>query len=79
MAYASKPWTGYTHQWNKVWALPYSKYFMASTHNKEETYKAKQKNYRSFIASTTGTEEAVTCPASDEAGFKSNPCKLWLV
>jgi len=72
MAHVSKSWTGYTHQWNKVWALPYSKYFMASTHNKEETYKAKQKNYRSFIASTTGTEEAVTCPASAEAGFKSN-------
>ena len=62
----------YTHQWNKVWALPYSKYFMASTHNKEETHKAKQKKYRSFIASTTGTEKAVTCPASAEAGFKSN-------
>lgn len=72
MAHVSKSWTGYTHQWNKVWALPYSKYFMASTHNKEETYKAKQKNYRSFIASTTGTEEAVTCPASAEAGYKSN-------
>jgi len=72
MAYTSKSWTGYTHQWNKIWALPYSKYFMASTHNKEETYRAKQKNYRSFIASTTGTEEAVTCPASAEAGFKSN-------
>lgn len=72
MAYASKSWTGYTHQWKKVWALPYSKYFMASTHNKEETYKAKQKNYRSFIASTTGTEKAVTCPASAEAGYKSN-------
>ena len=72
MAYASKSWTGYTHQWKKVWALPYSKYFMASTHNKEETYKARQKNYRSFIASTSGTEKAVTCPASAEAGFKSN-------
>lgn len=72
MAYASKSWTGYTHQWKKVWALPYNKFFMASTHNKEETYKAKLKNYRSFIASTTGTEKAVTCPASAEAGFKSN-------
>lgn len=72
MAYASKSWTGYTHQWKKVWAMPYSKYFMASTHNKEETYRAKLKNYRSFIASTTGTEKAVTCPASAEAGFKSN-------
>ena len=72
MSWNAKSWTGYTHQWKKVWALPYSKYFMASTHNKEETYKAKQKNYRSFIASTTGTEKAVTCPASAEAGFKSN-------
>ena len=28
MAYASKSWTGYTHQWKKVWALPYSKYLL---------------------------------------------------
>lgn len=72
MSCIAKSWTGYTHQWNKEWALPYSKYFMASTHNKEETYKARQKNYRSFIATKTGNEEAVTCPASAEAGFKSN-------
>lgn len=72
MVGASKSWTGYTHQWKKMWAMPYSKYFMASTHNKEETFKAKHKNFRSFIASTTGSEDAVTCPASAEAGFKSN-------
>lgn len=72
MSDVAKSWTGYTHQWDKLWAWSYNKYFMASTHNKRETYKARQKNYRSFIASTTGTEEAVTCPASAEAGFKSN-------
>jgi hypothetical protein len=72
MANVSKSWTGYTHQWKKVWASPYNKYFMASTHNKEETQRARDNNYRSFIASTTGTEDAVTCPASAEAGFKSN-------
>ena len=72
MALSAKSWTGYTHQWNKEWANEYAEYFMASTHNKEETNKARLKNYRSFIASTTGTEEAVTCPASAEAGFKSN-------
>ncbi len=72
MVKTAKSWTGYTHQWNKEWANKYSEYFMASTHNKEETYKAKQKNYRSFIATKTGNEEAVTCPASAEAGFKSN-------
>lgn len=72
MVNAAKSWTGYTHQWNKEWANKYGNYFMASTHNKEETYKAKQKNYRSFIATKDGNEEAVTCPASAEAGFKSN-------
>ena len=72
MSSNAKSWTGYTHQWNKWWASEYSDYFMASTHNKEETSKARLKNYRSFIASTTGTEDAVTCPASAEAGFKSN-------
>jgi len=72
MALSAKSWTGYTHQWNKWWASEYSEYFMASTHNGEETNKARLKNYRSFISSTTGNEDAVTCPASAEAGFKSN-------
>tara|TARA_R110002153_G_scaffold174580_3_gene327820 strand:+ start:1422 stop:2123 length:702 start_codon:yes stop_codon:yes gene_type:complete len=72
MTKASKSWTGYTHQWNKEWANSYGEYFMASTHNQEETNKAKLKNYRSFIATKVGNEEAVTCPASAEAGFKSN-------
>lgn len=72
MTLVAKSWTGYTHQWNKLWALGYNQYFMASTHNQAESDRARSKNYRSFVSTTTGTEDAVTCPASAEAGYKSN-------
>lgn len=72
MVNSAKNWTGYTHQWDKNWASNYSKWFMASVHNQDEAVNAKSKNYRSFIASKIGNEKAVTCPASAEAGFKSN-------
>lgn len=68
----SSSWTGYTHQWSKDWANGYSDYFMASVHNSEEVKSAKQKVWRSFIATKTGDEKAVVCPASNEAGFVTN-------
>lgn len=72
MAEASSTWTGYTHQYKKRWAKDYNEYFMASAHNAVDAIEAKHKNYRSFISTTHGGERAVTCPASKEAGFKSN-------
>ena len=72
MVAVAKSWTGYTHQWQKPWAQPYGDYFMASVHNQTEARKARTKSYRSFIASKDNTESAVSCPASKEAGFKSN-------
>jgi hypothetical protein len=72
MVAVAKTWTGYTHQWAKPWAQKYGDYFMASVHNQAEAEQAKSKSYRSFIASNDNSEDAVSCPASKEAGFKSN-------
>jgi len=72
MAYASKSWTGYTHQWQKNLARGYDQWFMASTHSQDASNMARVWNFRSFISSKTGYEYAVTCPASAEAGFRSN-------
>ena len=72
MAEASSTWTGYTHQYLKPWAKEYGQYFMASAHNQYDAHVAHDKSYRSFIASQNNDEDAVSCPASKEAGFKSN-------
>jgi hypothetical protein len=68
IAYASKSWTGYTHQWKKY---DLGKYFMASTHNMKEDLSAAVLGYRSFIVSDE-KQEVVNCPASKEAGYKSS-------
>ena len=72
MAYASKTWTGYTHQYMRK--NHYSKYFMASTHNQLQAKTANDKfNYRSFIAVKDNTKTVgVICPASKEANNKAN-------
>lgn len=72
MAKLSSSYTGYTHQWKKNWAKEYGDYFMASVHSQFQADVAKRLDYRSFIASNEGTENAVQCPASKEAGYKSN-------
>ena len=51
---------------------------MASTHNQEEANAAREIDYRSFIATKDGSEDAVGCPASSEMGFKSNCAKCGL-
>jgi hypothetical protein len=78
MSLLAKSWTGYTHQWKKEWAKDFGKFFMASTHNQREANKAKGIDYRSFIATKVGDEDAVGCPASKESGFKSNCAKCGL-
>jgi|TARA_R110000764_G_C10881723_1_gene369147 hypothetical protein len=78
MSLLSKSWTGYTHQWKKEWANDYGKFFMASTHNQAESRVARGVNYRSFIATKDGSEDAVGCPASKEMGFKTNCAKCGL-
>lgn len=79
MAAVSSSYTGYTHQWNKDWARKYRDYFMASVHDANEAHEARAKTgYRSFIATKTGDEDAVHCPASTEMGFKTNCARCGL-
>lgn len=68
----AKSWTGYTHQYFRK--PEYANFFMASTHNEIQAKTAMDKfNYRSFIATDDNSDTtAVICPASNEAGFKSN-------
>jgi hypothetical protein len=74
MVNVSKSYTGYTHQWKKN---DLGDYFMASTHTKDEALIAATAGYRSFIVSDD-VQEAVNCPASKEAGYKTscNKCNL---
>jgi hypothetical protein len=69
-------WTGYTHQWLKQPSL--GLYFMASTHNEMQENEAREKGYRSFIATKEKINTFVNCPASKEAGFKSTCSKCGL-
>lgn len=77
MVAVSKSWTGYTHQWRNI-DHNYAQYFMASTHSAEEEFTASLIGYRSFIASPIQLSQFVSCPASEEMGFKSNCSKCGL-
>lgn len=72
----AKNWTGYTHQYNK--RPEFSPFFMASTHSETEEQSARANNWRSFVASPTGIEGLVSCPASKEMNYKSNCSKCGL-
>ena len=77
MTNVSKSWTGYTHQWKKV-DPQYANYFMASTHTEDEERIASLIGYRSFVASPIPITQFISCPASEEMGFKSNCSKCGL-
>lgn len=66
----SKGHTGYTHQWNKDHALAYSKYLMASVHNKFEKLIAEARGFRAFQSSKEKDAKMPACPASKEMGHK---------
>jgi hypothetical protein len=76
----AKSWTGYTHQWRKPWAYDYRQFFMASTHNLEQTELAETMGWQSFMDDSTHTKHTgmVNCPASKEAGYKSTCSKCTL-
>lgn len=70
---ASKSWTGYTHQYFRK--PEYAEFLMASVHNARQAKTAADKfGYRSFVAASDvlGLNNMVQCPASKEAGYKSN-------
>ena len=76
----AKTWSGYTHQWDKPWAYAYRDFFMASTHDVEQTTMAETMGWRAFMDDSTHTKHdgMVNCPASSEAGYKSSCSKCAL-
>lgn len=76
MCSVAKSWTGYTHQWRN--RVEYAPYFMASTHTADEEYVASLIGFRSFVVCSETQTQFISCPASAEAGFKSNCSKCGL-
>jgi hypothetical protein len=72
----AKSWTGYTHQWRK--RDEYAPYFMASVHSAMEEEIASLIGYRSFVVASETHPQFISCPASEEMGFKSNCSKCGL-
>jgi len=71
----AKNWTGYTHQWQS--RPQYAPYFMASTHGVADTLLAGLSGFRAF-ATSEQAPDAIHCPASKEAGYKSHCSKCGL-
>ena len=66
--------TGYTHQWQKC-DTRFARYCMASADNVQESQDAKALGYRTFRVGTKAESIAqgeFLCPASKEAGVKTN-------
>jgi hypothetical protein len=71
--------TGYTHQWTNGRNL--SAYVMASVHTAEQRKAAKAKGYRTFriITDVQDVQKGeILCPASKEAGERTNCAKCGL-
>jgi len=66
---------GYTHQWKQDKFQGWSKYCMASVETEKEYYHAQALQWRTFRIRLEGEvilENEMVCPASKEAGYKSN-------
>lgn len=66
--------TGYTHQWRETAYQPYAEYFMASVETSTGMAEAIAQNWRTFrvrTANETLLPNEVTCPASAEAGHRT--------
>ena len=75
MANVAKNWTGYTHQSGKSWVNGYKDFFMASLETATE-----QSDWRAFrvLTDVKVDTNSIQCPASKEAGYKSNCAKCGL-
>ena len=67
--------TGYTHQW-KACDSRFARYCMASADNAQEAEQARARGYRTFRVGTRAESivqgAEFLCPASKEAGYKTN-------
>lgn len=73
--------TGYTHQWKMEYVQPYKAYLMASVDSMAEYHEAKAMGWRTFRiknANDVKLKQEIVCPASVEAGKKSNCAKCGL-
>lgn len=66
----NRKWSGYTHQW--FTKNEYKNYLMASVHDSDEGTIAENMGWRFFMAGKEESKRSVNCPASKEAGRKSN-------
>ena len=69
--------TGYTHQWRTAASAEYAPFVMASVETKEEAEQATGLGYRTFRVTSQDSRmdkrpREVICPASKEAGVKTN-------
>lgn len=66
--------TGYTHQWDKPIGEAYRPICMASCDTEAQTFRAVADGWRFFYVSpsVSGPDGATLCPASEEAGKKTN-------
>jgi len=69
--------TGYTHTWRNPLFQPYKEFFMASTSDADYA-EAKSAGWRAFAVSETALQGAITCPASKEAGQRTQCFKCGL-
>jgi hypothetical protein len=72
---------GYTHQWKRPEFQAYKHYVMASVDSQAEYWDAKALGWRTFRVRTENqalTSREISCPASDEAGKKSQCIKCGL-
>jgi len=68
-------WTGYTHQWRREFAAPLRRFCMASADSVRDMEEARAAGWRTFRvrrAEEPLQAREVICPASAEAGFKTN-------
>jgi hypothetical protein len=66
--------TGYTHQWDKPLGADLRMVCMASCDTEKQAQAAQSAGWRTFnvTADTTGIDGSVMCPASKEAGVKTD-------
>jgi hypothetical protein len=69
--------TGYTHRWKEVAIQGYRHFFMASC-DQSDYQEAEALGWRTFSVSEEALEKHVLCPASEEAGKRTNCAKCGL-
>lgn len=72
--------TGYTHQWKQTKFAPWREILMASVDSLDELHEARRASWRTFRVSPVVDLQSneISCPASDEAGHRTQCAKCGL-